>query len=330
MNKLIIDQFKLLIKQITFDIDFTSDKTQLKNMYRLYAIQKVLKILETYPNKITSSSQLLGIKNIGKKSLSRIDEILKTGKLSEITISDDIDKYLNIITELEDVIGIGRKKAYDLLKNHNIISIADLKQKYNLGKIDLPNNIIKGLEYVDKITEQIPRTEIDQMNEILTNTLLKIDPHLFGVICGSYRRQLELSNDIDFVIVHTKMKTFNDTKKNNYLTKFVKSLKHHQIIIDSLTSDDVSTKYMGIYKLNNNPYRRIDIRYVPYNSFYTAILYFTGSKEFNKKMRFLATNMGYLLNEYGLYNENNKQIDIYSEKDIFDILGMEYVTPDKR
>ena len=87
---------------------------------------------------------------------------------------------------------------------------------------------------------------------------------------------------------------------------------------------------MGIFKLKNNPYRRIDIRYVAYDSFYSAILYFTGSKDFNKKMRQLAVNMGYTLNEYGLYDETNKQILIHSEKNIFDALSMEYITPDKR
>lgn len=330
MNNLIIDQFKLLTKQIKFDIDFTTGKKQMVNMYRLSAIQKVLKILEKYPDKITSASQLTNIKNIGKKSLERIGEILKTGKLSEIVINEDIDKYLNIINELEDVIGIGRKKAYDLFKNHNITSVADLKEKYDAGKINLSDNILKGLRYVDKIITKIPREEIDHLNDILTQTTLSIDPKLFGVICGSYRRQSQVSNDVDIVVVHTDMKTNNDIKEHNYLSRLIGSLKSQNIIIDSLTSDDVPTKYMGIFKLENNPYRRIDIRYVAYDSFYSAILYFTGSKDFNKKMRQLAVNMKYTLNEYGLYDENNKQILVRSEKDIFDALSMEYITPDKR
>ena len=47
-------------------------------------------------------------------------------------------------------------------------------------------------------------------------------------------------------------------------------------------------------------------------------------------MRLNAIAHDYTLNEYGLYNEKGKMFNINSEKDIFDLLGMEYVTPDKR
>ena len=40
--------------------------------------------------------------------------------------------------------------------------------------------------------------------------------------------------------------------------------------------------------------------------------------------------MGYTLNEYGLFDENNKMFKVNSEKEIFDILGMEYLSPELR
>jgi len=105
----------------------------------------------------------------------------------------------------------------------------------------------------------------------------------------------------------------------------------HKIIIDGLTGIDVDTKFMGFCQLHEFPVRRIDIRFVPYESYYSALLYFTGSGSFNKKMRTVAINAGYLLNEYGLFNKKtNKQIKIKSEKDIFDILKMEYLEPQFR
>ena len=57
---------------------------------------------------------------------------------------------------------------------------------------------------------------------------------------------------------------------------------------------------MGLCSFNNGPIRRIDIRYMPISSFYTALIYFTGSKNFNKQMRLYAIKLGYKLNEYGL------------------------------
>lgn len=333
MNSNIIEQFELLIKQIQFDIDYSSGKQQTVHMFRLKSILNVVKILKKYPTKITSTNlkNLENIDGIGKKSIERIKEILTTGKLKEIKISSDIDKYLKIIDELDGIIGIGRKKAYELFKKHNIKSIEDLQKQHKNGKIDLPPNIVKGLKYVDKIFEKIPRTEIDKMISILHKVALKIDPQLFFTVCGSYRRELPTSGDIDIIIVHPSVKSLEDTKTINYIKLFVEELKKKKFIIESLTDENVYTKYMGICKLNNNSLlRRIDIRYMPYNSYYSAILYFTGSKDFNRKMRQIAITMGYKLNEYGLFDENGNQFKVNSEKEIFDLLNMEYLNPSQR
>lgn len=332
MNKILIDQFSLLIEQIKLDIDFSPKKEQMKHMYRLLAVQKVLKIIENFPEEITSSKQVYGIKNLGKKSIARVEEILRTGKLSEIKISEDSMKHLKIIEELEDVFGIGRKKAYELFKIHNIVSIQDLQKKYFDGKIELPENIVKGLKYVNKIKEKIPRVFLEELSKILENTTFKISYNLFGVTCGSYRREKPTSNDIDFIITHTELisKTVSEKSTNNYLYQFVTSLKEQNVIIESLTDDNVLTKYMGICKLSNGDLCRIDIRFMPYESFYSAILYFTGSKDLNKKMRQVALDLGYVLNEYGLYDENKKMFRVSSEKEIFEFLGMEYLKPYQR
>lgn len=333
MNKNLIDQFALFVEQIKLDIDFSSGKIQMKNMYRLKAVQKVLSVIESYDKKITSSNQLKGIRGIGIKSLTRIDEILKTGKLSEVKIGEESLKYLRQIEKLEEVYGIGRKKAYELFKKHSVTSIEDLQKKYNSGELKLPDNIIKGLKYVNKIKEKIPRDDITKINDILKDTLFSIDHMLFGLICGSYRREKITSNDVDFIIVHTELATHSDIKQSkiNYLNKFITKLKKNGLIVESLTSDDVPTKYMGIGKLPNNELFRIDIRFVPYESFYPAILYFTGSRDFNKKMRQIAINLNYTLNEYGLFDNQTKKTKLVSsEKDIFDLLGMEYLQPKDR
>jgi hypothetical protein len=332
VNKVIINEFNKLIKQIKFDIDASKNKKEeITNSYRLLTIQKIIKILENFPEKITSSEQLKNIKGIGKGTLARIDEILETGKLSEIKQEILDQSYLNYLDELEEVYGIGHKTAISLFKKYNIKSIKELKKLYKSGLIDnLPQNIIKGIQYYGKIKENIPRKEIDKIDNYLSITLSKINKELFGIICGSYRRLKATSNDIDILLVHPSIKTKKDMKKINYLNLFIEKLIKDKFIIDSLTDVTVPTKYMGLCKFNNNPIRRIDIRFIPNESYYYALLYFTGSKDFNKKMRLIAINMNYTLNEYGLYNEKNKLFKVNSEKEIFDLLGMEYVDPQYR
>ena len=86
---------------------------------------------------------------------------------------------------------------------------------------------------------------------------------------------------------------------------------------------------MGFSKLKKNPIRRIDIIFVPFESYYSALLYFTGSYQLNRDMRQEAKKMGYKLNEYGLY-KNKKLIRVNSEKEIFDKLKLEYKEPKYR
>ena len=47
-------------------------------------------------------------------------------------------------------------------------------------------------------------------------------------------------------------------------------------------------------------------------------------------MRQVAVNMGYTLNEYGLFDKNNNSFVVNSEKEIFDLLKMEYLMPHQR
>ena len=326
MNLTIIEQFKLLIKQIKLDINMSSGKKRMIHLYRLNSIQTALSAIEKFSKEIKNATELKNIKGIGAGSLKRIDEILKTGKLSEIKLPEDLE----FIDELEEVYGIGKKIAYDLFKKYDIKSFEQLKKKYTNGEIELPENIIKGIKYYGKINDKIDRELIDDISSFLTKTLLEIDKNLFGLVCGSYRRLKLTSGDVDFIMVSTKYKTKEETIKSNMIFQLISKLKEKKFIYDSLTDEDVPTKYMGLFRWKTNSLMRIDIRFIPYESYYSAILYFTGSKNFNKKMRRTAITLGYTLNEYGLFDKDNKMSKVKSEKDIFDILGMEYINPKNR
>ena len=64
-----------------------------------------------------------------------------------------------------------------------------------------------------------------------------------------------------------------------------------------------------------------------------AILYFTGSKDFNTLMRQHALDKGYSMNEYSLKHVSDKSVvdHVFKvEKDIFDYLEYSYVEPWQR
>ena len=326
---IIVNIFKQLIKQIKIDIDNTSGREQTKNMFRLKSIEIVSKIINNLKSIDLSINQIKNIKGIGEGTIRRIKEIIETGKLKEIKITKKDETFFKIIADLEETYGIGKKTAYNLLKNYNIKSVNELKKKIDNNEIEVSDITKKGLKYVRKINTNIDRKVIDNIHELLLDTLLLIDPELFGTICGSYRRQKENVGDIDLIITHPKLITKKMTEKYTiYFKDFILKLQNMGFLIESLTGEDVKTKFMGIFKYNNI-IGRIDIRYIPYESYYYALLYFTGSKDFNRNMRIVAISHDYKLNEYGLY-KNNKSFKVTSEKEIFDLLGLEYVRPEKR
>jgi DNA polymerase (family 10) len=86
-------------------------------------------------------------------------------------------------------------------------------------------------------------------------------------------------------------------------------------------------KFRGVYGPNM---RKLDITYTPYQSWATALLHSTGSKNFNIKMRKIAIDKGFKLNEKGLFTFSGQQIYTPTEADIFSALGLQYVPPDGR
>ena len=87
---------------------------------------------------------------------------------------------------------------------------------------------------------------------------------------------------------------------------------------------------MGFAKYKDNPFRRIDIRFVSHDVYPSAMLYFTGSAELNLKMRKIAKKLKLKLSEYGLTKEDGTRLLISSEYDVFKILNIEYLPPNLR
>lgn len=336
-NKLIVEEFTKLIKQIQHEIDKSvTDKEKNTNEFRLKQIMKVLKILKKFSKPITSSKDLEGIPGIGKGTKARIDEILETGKLSEVKLSKKTKDRLDQIEELKSVLGIGEKKA-ETIWDGGIKSVAELKKAVKAGTIYVDDMVKLGLKYYGKYEETIPRKEIDKVDKILQKYLHQVSKNLQGSILGSYRREHKTSNDIDFVIIHPNIVTpadLSDSNKN-YLQLFIVKLKEEGYLIDHIAGEDSKKSYRGFIKLGNGyPIRRIDISFIPYESYPTSLLHFTGSSQFNEKIRKVAKTLGYKLNRYGLYklnkNGKEKRVVVNSERDVFKKLGLDYVEPKDR
>lgn len=346
MNATIIEQFNLLIKQIQAEYLNAQVENEVKEMtmhkFRLQSVKKTFNVLRNLDFEITSADDLVGIPGIGKSSLSRVKEILETGRLSELKNKYNKKKQQTIdsIQELEKVIGIGSSTAKKLVIKYGIKSIDQLKKAIKTGKVKVNDLVLLGLKYYGIVHGSIPRTEVQQIEKYLVKEIHKINPKLEIMICGSYRRGKATSGDIDVLMYHPDEKqrkhpiNSDTTEIGSFLEILVNNLTDNGFLLDHMTDDNYRIKYMGFCKYKNNPVRRIDIRFVPYNSLPTAMLYFTGPYELNTIMRQAAKKRGMILNEYGLYKVDDvglkTPIKITSEADVFKFLGMTYLTPEER
>jgi len=193
-----------------------------------------------------------------------------------------------------------------------------------------------GLKYFHDITQKIPREEIIKAETILTRVAEHMNKDIKVMLCGSYRRGRDKSGDIDCCLFHPVIKTLDDIKTNKYniLANFVEMLINVDFIIDQL--DMGLQKFMGMCMIKqpnkkHNVARRLDIRFMPYDSYGSAILYFTGSANFNTDVRKIAIGKGYSLSEFGFKNKNdNTLIPCATEEDVFKFLNIPYKTPKER
>lgn len=192
-----------------------------------------------------------------------------------------------------------------------------------------------GIKYFEHIEKRIPRDEIKNMEKLIKLVVSKIDsPKMNVEICGSYRRGNITSGDIDMLLTHSDYKTEEDINKFrvNPLMEFIRILTQIQFIKDHITING-DTKYMGMCALGDSPYaRRIDIKFVPMYCYINTLLYFTGSFNFNIKMRNHAKSKGYKLNEYGIENLKTKEIktSFETEEELFKYIDYPYLTPLQR
>lgn len=314
------DFYSILMELAEYEKNVNND------LPRFSAYQKAAITLANHTSRITSGAEARKLKGIGPKIAEKIEEYIKTGGLEKLKKirQDDTPK---IIAELTRVSGIGPAKAKELIEE-NITSIDQLRQ--NTDK--LTHHQIIGLKYLEDFEQKIPRQEIAEIEQKMGEQVSKLDDKYEITICGSYRRGKNESGDIDVLLSHPDF-TSKDKKTNNtFLENVVNALKNSSLITETISLGDV--KFMGACKINDVT-RRLDIRLTPYDQYYCAILYFTGSDMFNKEMRTHALGNNFTLNEYcirpvGSTGTPGEPLPVSSEQDIFDYIDYPYKTPEER
>jgi len=294
-----------------------------KKPFQMKAYAAAIEAVQSLPA-VTKMEDVAGVKGVGEKIRQKIEEILSTGKLKA---AEEVRTTLPIqaFKTLKDVHGIGPAKANELI-GKGIQTIAQLKAASEANPKLLTAAQKLGVKYYNDALLRIPREEMKEHEDTL---LPGFDERFEATIVGSYRRGAASSGDIDVLMTLPDEMT---AKEQGDLFKYnVEMFKEVDYIIDTLSFGP--TKFLGYCRVEDKPVRRLDLLMVPRSEYACAILYFTGSKEFNVAFRSYALEKGYTLNEHRLeaVKDGVPAVPAFRvEKDIFDFLGLQYVEPDKR
>lgn len=253
------------------------------------------------------------ISHVGDKIWALIDEYYDSGGTIH-TVRRQLEKTRQAREAFMRVAGIGEAKADELIKS-GIGSIEDLRVAVAAGRVKLTAMQTEALRWYEDLQRRIPRAEVEIIAADCCKLLGCTNP---PVIVGSYRRGAADSGDVDMILPMSARDTTSPAAIRD----------GGGIVLSSGPSRLTFLWRVWVYM------RQVDILYVPPEEMGAAMLYFTGSWDFNESMRRLAKSRGLRLNQTGLYNigagKSLHKIASKTEADIFAALGLEYLPPEKR
>ena len=315
-----------------------------ENQFKVIAFQKVARVIAESNldfRKCMEEGKLCDVEGIGKSSQQIIEEFINTGKSS---VFEEIASTVPAgLVPLMSIDGLGPKTINLLWKERGVTSIEEMEKAIasgalagvkGLGEKKIAS-IQKGIESYKSRAATGPvgqRTGIPQASEFGSALLAEVRK-LKGVVraelAGSLRRRRETIADLDIVAA-----VKNADAGAAISAAFCKLSGVVQTIVTGPSKCSVRIA-SGM---------QADLRIVPEENFGAAMMYFTGSKDHNVKVRSLALKQKMTLNEWGLYKLDEyekaekeiakapalKPVASKTESDVYAALGLSYVEPELR
>lgn len=265
--------------------------------------------------------ELTRIENVGKSTAARIRELLETGRVEKL--EELRAKHPASVVALLKVPGLGPKAIARLRTELGVQSIDDLKAAIAEKKI----RTLKGFgekseeklaRALARLAEQgaITRTPISVSLPIANRVaarLREVPGVSDAVICGSLRRFVETTGDVDVVVAATEAAPVMD------------ALVSMSLVDQVLVRGDAKTSVLTRRGL------QIDVRVVAKHQLGAAMLYFTGSKAHNIRLRQRALARGLTLNEYALSElDGGRVVASETEEQIYAALELPWIPPTAR
>lgn len=297
-----------------------------KQPFRARAYAIVIRQLTQHEGPMYRFEDLQHIKGMGEKITEKAKEIFSTGQLrsaERVKTTHSVDAFKT----LQNIYGVGPAKVRDLLQS-GIQSVEQLRAEVQKNPTLLNDKQKVGLQYYEDLLQRIPRSEMEEHRAALPHYLPAEMKAWETEIVGSFRRGAPTSGDID-VLIRVPDAISTKTAKQ-LLATYVENMKAAGYIEEVLALGE--HKCMAICRLKGVA-RRLDLLLTPNEEYAYALLYFTGSDQFNVAFRNHSLQMGYTLNEHRLAPlQDDKPTPplMKKEDDIFRFLGLRYIEPIER
>lgn len=303
-----------------------------ENVFRVNAHAKVARVLKDLTTDVKTLAhdpkQLVAIEGIGKGTAERIVEYIETGRIKD---HDELMKKVPVgLLDLMNIPGLGPKSIKTIWEQAGVTDLKSLKAALDAGTLEnlprmgpkLLENIKASMAFVEQSSD---RTRVGVALPLAETILLQLQ-QVRGVkqmaYAGSLRRGAETIGDIDILA------SASNPKK---LSEAFRTLPGVTAVLGA--GDTKSSVRLDVGM-------QVDLRIVDDASFGAALLYFTGSKAHNVRLRERAIKMNYRLNEYGLFPDDGgdgppqkrgvKPAASKTEKDIYKALKLPWIAPELR
>jgi DNA polymerase (family 10) len=262
--------------------------------------------------------ELQKIEGVGKSTAEKIRELIETGKVAKL--EGLRQKHPPAVVALLRIQGLGPKAVKRLRAELGVGSIDDLRRVLAEHKLrDLKGfgqkseeNLTRAL---DRLEQQgsIGRTPISVALPLARRIVARL-AELPGVThastCGSLRRFSETIGDVDILVAAGDPEPVMDA------------------VVALPAVDSVLGRGPSKTSILTRRGTQVDVRVVAPAQLGAALLYFTGSKGHNIKLRQRALAREWTLNEYALSEiEGGKVIARETEEEIYRALGLAFIPP---
>jgi DNA polymerase (family 10) len=319
---------------LTFDndaiakvLDEIGDLIELKgeNVFRAVtyrAAARAIRDLREPLSKLVTEKRLKEIPKVGPSVAEAIEQLVATGRSKR---HEDLQAAVppGLLTLLR-VPGVGPATARIIHEHLQITTIEQLEEAANDHRLrQLPKIQAKTeeniLRSIAALKQRTGRSLLHEARASATEMVAYLRERTGLeriVVAGSLRRYRETIGDVDIVVASDDAAPMMRT--------FVAAPTVERILAQGETKSSVVVD-RGL---------QIDLRVVPPRSYGAALLYFTGSKEHNVRLRGRALRRKLLLNEYGLYRvgaeARGQEIASATEEDVYAALGMDWIPPELR